>query len=343
MTDPERCGLSSNFIMWTIPRTAPRVPQWRTGRTGIALFALASILTAVAAPARAALCGDDVDGRDVPCACGDIVVSSVTLRDDPVVAAACPRDGLIVRLAAGLESAILDLNGHVLRGGAHGVGIRVLDGGRYGARIYGGGAAAIEGFRDAIVAQAGQGIASIQGLRVVRPRRDGIRVVGAYGDLTNVEVVGAGRDGIFVRGSAWLLTGVTARFNGRDGVSLMGYDHRAAGKPSPLRSHGNGRSGVRLWGHRHAIDRCDSSGNRGDGVYLNGYGFEVNDCLLAANHGAGLTGNASATRLGHNHARDNLRDGIVLHGHGLEDAGGNRADGNPDASECRLGLTECSR
>ena len=58
---------------------------------------LAVAVLLVAPQAGAKLCGDNVGGRDVPCACGDTVVSDVTLGDDPVVDAVCPADGLIVR------------------------------------------------------------------------------------------------------------------------------------------------------------------------------------------------------------------------------------------------------
>ena len=62
------------------------------------LFALALLGTAlVGSPLRAKLCGDDVGGRDIACDCGDTVVSSVVLRDDPVTTRECPSDGLIVR------------------------------------------------------------------------------------------------------------------------------------------------------------------------------------------------------------------------------------------------------
>ena len=39
----------------------------------------------VAPKVGAKLCGDNVDGRDVPCACGDTVVSDLVLNDDPVL------------------------------------------------------------------------------------------------------------------------------------------------------------------------------------------------------------------------------------------------------------------
>ena len=58
------------------------------------VLALVAVL-GMASAAAGKLCGDDVDGADVPCACGDVVVSSTVLDDDPVVSGApCAHDGL---------------------------------------------------------------------------------------------------------------------------------------------------------------------------------------------------------------------------------------------------------
>src|SRR5258707_695047 len=92
--------------------------------------------------ASAEVCGGGVDGSDVPCACGDVVVSSVRLDGDPVVSGApCRHDGLIVRAPEELRRAIIvDLNGATLRGSGNGVGIRIVGGGPGGARVTSSGA-----------------------------------------------------------------------------------------------------------------------------------------------------------------------------------------------------------
>src|SRR5262249_39727642 len=60
-------------------------------------------------------------GGGVPCACGDRVVQSRTLRGaDPATRTACPADGLVV--AAGVT---LDLGGSTLRGQGAGAGVRI--------------------------------------------------------------------------------------------------------------------------------------------------------------------------------------------------------------------------
>src|ERR1051325_2045480 len=82
-----------------------------------------------ATSAGAARCGDDVDGRSVPCDCGDVLVGSHTLGDaDPITTRVCPGSGLLVNVPAG-RAAILALGGHVLAGSRRGFGIQVVAGG----------------------------------------------------------------------------------------------------------------------------------------------------------------------------------------------------------------------
>ena len=60
---------------------------------------IAASLLGVAVAHGVERCGDDVDGHGtaVPCACGDLLVSSRTLSPaDPITAAPCPGNGLLV-------------------------------------------------------------------------------------------------------------------------------------------------------------------------------------------------------------------------------------------------------
>src|SRR5262245_16693351 len=101
------------------PTCRPRT----TGRWMAAVVLSAALWTG---PALARLCGDDVDGQDIPCACGDVLVSSVVLRDDPIVSGdPCPQDGLVVRAPDARRGLVVDLHGSVLRGVGGGVGIRI--------------------------------------------------------------------------------------------------------------------------------------------------------------------------------------------------------------------------
>src|SRR5512143_1309477 len=101
---------------------------WRSTRrrwpAASALALLAAVTTARGAAAKP--CGDDVDGVDVPCACGDLVVSNLALGDDPVAGAPCAQDGLIVRAPDERRSLLIDLRGRTLRGSGNGAGIRVV-------------------------------------------------------------------------------------------------------------------------------------------------------------------------------------------------------------------------
>src|SRR5262249_29539035 len=133
------------------------MPAFRFGRVATVGAAVALL---VAARASAKFCGDDVAGQDVPCACGDILVSSVVLTNDPVVTEVCPRDGLLVRAQDDRSALRIDLNGRALHGSGIGTGLRVLNGGPGGLRIVSsGGSATIEGFGDGITSRGGDNLA----------------------------------------------------------------------------------------------------------------------------------------------------------------------------------------
>src|SRR5690349_7273720 len=135
---------------------------------------------ALPATALAKLCGDDVAGQDVPCACGDVVVSDVALGDDPVTQQPCPGDGLVVRAAAAGHGVTIDLRGRTLRGSGHGVGVWVLAGGPGGARVVStGGPGTVDGFRDGVVANGNDTLALLDGIVATANGRDGVRVEAA--------------------------------------------------------------------------------------------------------------------------------------------------------------------
>lgn len=303
-----------------------------------------------AAAAEARLCGDDVDGRDVPCHCGDIVVSDLVLSDDPVLDGTCPGDALIVRVQPDTDAVRIDLAGRSLRGTGTGTGIRILHGGRGGARVFSSrDGATIEGFRDGIVSQAHRyGLAELLDVEVRRSARDGVRI---YGDgllLRNVVVSQSGRDGLFVRGGGWSVEDIVARGNGRHGVTLMGSGHtiRPGSASHSVRAEANGADGVRLWGSDHRLRTCRASGNARAGVAINGARLDLGGCEAVANGGPGISGVATLTRFLDNRAVDNLGGGIAVHGHTLLDGGGNLAVGNSGRArvaptDCQLGLEEC--
>lgn len=319
-------------------------PVLRTGLPSSVSTLLA--LLALALPVAAAPCGDDVDGRDVPCACGDVVVSDVVLGDDPVTRVACRGDGLRLQTPPGGSGLRVDLAGAHLRGGSRGIGLRVLAGGAGGVRILSSGApAVVEGFRDGLVSQASRhGVAEVVGLRLERPTRDGVRIFGDGLLLRDVSVAGAGRDGIFVRGDGWVVEDVDVRQNGRHGLAVMGTGNavRAAQAGASVRAEANGGDGVRVWGDTNLLFDCVAAGNRGSGVALNGVRLDVRRCEALANADGGVRGSASQSRFFGNLAFDNVEAGIGVHGHAVFDAGANVAAGSIAAPyECRLGLEAC--
>jgi len=315
-----------------------------------AVATLALFVFGYSAPAAAYLCGDDVDGRDVPCHCGDIVVSDLVLSDDPVLSEPCPRDGLVVRVPHGSPGVTIDLAGNTLRGLGKGTGVRILSGGVGGARIVSTGhPALVEGFRDGIVSQASRfGLAELIDVRIRNSARDGLRVVGDGLLLRNIDSGGAQRDGIFVRGRGWTIEDIHARGNGRHGLSVMGagYTIRPGSAARSVRAEGNGGDGIRLWGSDHRLRTCRAAGNVRNGISVNGIRLDLATCEAAANGAAGISGVATTTRFLDNQATDNLGGGIAIHGHSLLDGGGNVAVGNSGKArasnvECRLGLEAC--
>src|SRR6185295_18777988 len=118
--------------MFAVMRSRKRNLLGRIVRTASILTVLAVLF--VTSLAHAKLCGDDVQGQDVPCACGDTVVSSVVLTDDPVTSSVCAADGLIVRAGSAAQITV-DLNGKTLRGSGQGAGLWVIYGGSGGVRL----------------------------------------------------------------------------------------------------------------------------------------------------------------------------------------------------------------
>jgi parallel beta-helix repeat protein len=97
------------------------------------LFACSCWLLTFAAPALAADCGDKAGpgGGDVPCSCGDTLVTKTRLTpDDPVVFVGggdtgCPANGLLIET----DRVRLDCDGLTINGngtGAGGIGVRVV-------------------------------------------------------------------------------------------------------------------------------------------------------------------------------------------------------------------------
>ena len=186
----------------------------------------------------AADCGDDIDGRRVPCACGDVVVASVRLLpDDPILSAPCGGDGLVVRPPASGGAVVIDLNGQEIVGSGTGAGIRVYPGGPVGVEIVAGAGemrAGVRGFREGIRALADGALARVVNVTVTDSTGTGVRVRGSGARLEGVRVEGSGRDGVRTSGRSVDLLGVETERNAGRGVG-----HHARGGVEELDSRGN--------------------------------------------------------------------------------------------------------
>jgi hypothetical protein len=301
-----------------------------------------ALLCARSAPARAGLCGDDVAGRDVPCACGDVVVSSVVLGDDPVARSVCPDEGLIVRVAGMSTAVTIDLAGATLRGSGRGTGIWVIAGGDGGARVVSSaGRATIEGFRDGILAHGTAALGLLDGVVVTRSVRDGVRIDGRGYEVRATEAHNAGRDGFSLTGQGFLISNTYAVASGRHGYLVAARNATIGSPAGGNEGRGNGDSGFRVSGAGNLISRCVAERNAGDGVRLHGDGHEINGCIARGNRATGIRGQGAAVRARGNQAAGNGAHGLALRGPRLVDAGGNGGAGNGDALEGAAAI-ECS-
>jgi hypothetical protein len=291
------------------------------------LLILAAILAG--APAGAKLCGDDVGGQDVPCACGDVVASDLVLDDDPVVQTPCPSDGLIVRATEAPRGVTIDLRGKTLRGTGQGAGVWMLYGGPGGAHLVStGGPAAIEGFRDGVVAHGADSAALIDGVVAVRSARDGVRVETSGYEIRNAEARDSGRDGFAVSGSGFRLSATRAVRSARTGFYVMGEDGTLGLVGAGLVADAGAGEGFNVMGMGHHLLDCVATGNAEDGVHLYGMHLEIRGCTATGNGADGISGMGMDWRVVGNQANDNDGNGILVGGMQVVDQGGNRGSGN---------------
>ena len=190
------------------------------------------LLVSQAATAVAGVCGDDVDGQRVACACGDTVVSDVRLqRSDPIATGACRDDGLVIDAAGDVESLTVDLGGLGLVGSGSGIGIQVRDGGASGAYLIGGPdgrPGQVAGFRVGVSARSSRGIRGAANLIVSGNEQDGIQLSGRSATLSGVVADENGRSGVNARGRDHALEGVAASGNGRHDLRVSGNGNYVA-------------------------------------------------------------------------------------------------------------------
>jgi len=296
-----------------------------------------------ALPVAAKLCGDDVDGADVACACGDIVVSDLVLGDgDPVTSEVCDGDGLILR-AASLYVITVNLAGQTLRGNGRGHGILVMYGGDRGARVISSpGRATLAGFDSGVVC-SGTDLQLLEGIDVRDVATDGVRVRGPGLQVRDVVVNDAGRDGFAFSGREYRSINNRSHFSARHGFMIMGHEGILSGN----RATDSGGAGFLVSGADHAIDDCHAVANGKNGLEVVAGGVAIERCTVEWNGANGIEGHGARWRLADNVAQSNGGDGIRARGVGMVDAGGNRGSGNgylarSDAVQCLIGGEPCS-
>ncbi len=296
----------------------------------VAGWALSALLLLLmdATLVHAKLCGDNVQGQDVPCACGDTVVSNVVLSDDPVTSTICPANGLIVR-AGDVAGITIDLRGKTLRGSGKGAGVWVLYGGTGGARVVSTGQAAhLEGFRDGVVAQGDSSLAMLDSIVASGSQRDGVRVHGSNYWINASEVLNSGRDGFALGGHDFRITGSRALNSKRYGYFVMATRGGVGIPGNGNTSQGSGGTGFSISGMSISVSDCVASGAAADGVYLYGMDITVEGCVATDNIENGIVGEGGNWVLRNNQAVGNGYDGLVIHGMALADEGGNSGTGN---------------
>jgi parallel beta helix pectate lyase-like protein len=299
--------------------------KWR----GLGLLCAFAALAVIPLEAAAKPCGDDVGGQDVPCACGDTVVSSVVLADDPVTAAACDGDGLVVRASQSTAQITIDLHGKALRGSGHGAGLLLVHGGPGGALVTSStGTATIEGFHDGVVSDGNDAVALVENIVVRSSVRHGMRLHGGTYQVRHTEVRDSGANGYAVMGWGFRMVANRAVNSGKFGYFVMGQRGTLGVPGEGNVSEGSRLAGFSLWGMAHHLSDCTVSGSGKEGVELYGMEHEVDGCLAHDNGGSGIFGlGGMRWRLANNEARDNAGDGILI-GWGAVDVGGNRGSGN---------------
>lgn len=321
--------------------TPRRVARW--------LLLSAALCAWSAGPATASLCGDDVNGQDVPCACGDIVVSNLALGDDPVATATCPSDGLLIDARKPDKGLVIDLRGLTLRGSGRGVGVWVIDGGPGGALLTSsGGPATIQGFQDGVVARGNGAILLLENLRVDRVARDGVRVQGDGYTIRAVEVAGAGRDGFALSGRHYAIESTRASGSKRFGYMGMGVDARFGAPNAGNEALDSGKAGFNVMGSGHRFSACVARANGADGFRLMGSRLEMASCVAEANKEDGISGTGVEWWLAANRGVANGNHGIVVRGMGMSDGGRNYGEGNRGerhddggAVQCEIGAAPC--
>ncbi len=258
--------------------------------------AVCVLLPATVERAAAGACGDNVDGKRVACACGDVVVADTVLwPTDPVVTETCSDDGLTIVAASDAERLTLNLGGQSIVGRGHGTGIRVSRGGHLGAVIIGGDdgdtRAEIARFNTGIRATGRDVLSEVRSIDIHDNTADGLFIHASGVRIEDVRTESNGRDGVALAGHGNQVSDVTADDNLQDGLKVRGS---AATLAADTRR--NRRNGVDLGGRGHRVEGLRSAQNGGAGVLATGSGHDISATQALDNGGGDLAGPAGATK-----------------------------------------------
>lgn len=306
---------------------------------------LAVLLLGSPAAAGSRRCGDDVDGpgRNVPCACGDVLVGSRTLgSEDPITQQVCAGDGLLVRIPPGQPPATLQLGGQTIGGSARGVGIKVLDGGTEGLTIAGPGT--VIGFTTGV--QARRGLAAVRDVSATGNIADGFDLAGDGYQLRNCEATQNGRDGFVLHGRGARVDGNRAAENRRHGFHVAGRE-ADLGAELANQSLENAHDGLRVKGRGHVLAQPVANANGGAGIRARVSHGRIERARAEANAADGLHASGTGLAVTDSIANANGGSGITVRGARVVDAGGNRAAGNQrrrrdrvlPGAECAVGAS----
>ena len=301
------------------------------------------------------VCGDDVDGhgKAVPCACGDLLVSSRTLgAADRITREPCPTMGLLV---AAPGPVTLAFQGHTIRGVGEGIGVLVARGSLALA-----GPGAIEGFGMGVLARGPRALVGAVGMRFSQNLMDGLLAESDGYAIEGSVAEHNGRDGFALGGHAYAVDGNRAAGNGRHGFNLWGRGAHVGGGLGN-EAMGNAAAGFWLHGMMHQVVGATAVGNGSDGVY-----GRVMHALFAATHAErngrnGLWALGWAISIQGNSATSNLGYGVWVMGRDVDDRGGNQGldnagilgpadhppamllDYDPELLQCRIGMLGACR
>jgi parallel beta-helix repeat protein len=317
-----------------------------------------SIIAAVASVdvAWAGNCGDTAGagGTNVPCSCGDTVVTDTTLispsadpvNGDPVVSTAdadvCAGDGLLMAPPT-LVRMTLNLGGNVIRGSGIGAGLRIVGAGvRVSIRN-----GTLRNF-DTGLTNAGSvtGDARIREITATR-NIDGISLESNSNELDSNQALDNSDTGIRVAGNSNLLLFNQVSRSGNNGIEVVGDQNRL----DTNRLNRNTGSGIVVDGNNNTLDHNTAENNGVDGIQLvgngdgnpatlevwknkvvknlrNGVTIDGDDLDIVANQGNtngedGISVVGTGNHIKTNIARENKGDGLIATGGGNLDDGGN--------------------